>query len=267
MKRTIIVLTSLACAAAAPAHEFWIELSSYDAEPDEIVTSSFMLGQRLVGSPVPRDASHIDRFVMLGHDEQDVLGRDGSLVTGFIRGSTPGAEIVALETNPAEVTLGPTMFVDYLHDHALDSVIRQLQTRGGPAEQNHERFSRCAKSILRVGGQSTGFDRRAGLTFEITPVTDPFDPGAASVRFIVEFEGEPAADVLVFATPRLDPAHPLLGRTDSHGMVDLDTNVECVWLISALIMNAATSAEDVAAGAQWRSHWASLTFEAPPRAQ
>jgi len=71
------------------------------------------------------------------------------------------------------------------------------------------------------------------------------------------YENQPLAGALVVAVNRLRPSEKLSARSDRDGRVRFRLPRAGAWLIKAVHMVEAQSA----AGADWVSYWASLTFE------
>lgn len=265
-RRILTTLTLAIAATTATAHEFWIECSSARPALGELVQARLWLGERFRGEPVLRDASRYQRFTVTGPDgERDVPGRDASTLAGMVRCETPGTHMLALETEPTAIELSPGAFDAYLLEDGLAHIAEIREARGEQDETAHERYSRCAKALLAGAGDTDGFDRRAGLTLELTPLTDPDAPADQPMTILLEYHGEPLAGVMVTAAHTDTPNDLLSARTDEHGLVTLDLTDNGLWLVSGVHMTE----DDPAAGTdaseggptRWRSHWASLTFE------
>jgi uncharacterized GH25 family protein len=145
-------------------------------------------------------------------------------------------------------------FDRYLGEEGLER-IRGLRKAGeGPVR---EIYSRCAKSLLRVGDGSSGYDRALGLELELVPERDPYSlkPGEAlPVRLL--YRGEPLDGALVIALA--SPDSKVSART-AGGRASLVLDRPGRWLVKAVHMVPAPEGS----GAEWESLWASLTFELP----
>lgn len=253
MLRRWILLGLLAAPAAA--HDFWIEPSSFRPAPGERVAVRLRVGERLQGDPVPRNPERIERFAAVGQaGESEVAGIAGSDPAGWTSPAGPGLHWIVYDSSHARVELAGPRFDEYLAEEGLER-IRELRQGGeGPVR---EIYSRCAKSLLRVGEGSAGFDRALGLELELIPEKDPYGlkPGEAlPVRLL--YRGEPLDGALVAAMA--SPGSRVAART-SGGRVSLKLDRPGLWLVKAVHMVPATEGS----GAEWESLWASLTFELP----
>ncbi|MGB0713933.1 MAG: hypothetical protein ACPGUC_10285, partial [Gammaproteobacteria bacterium] len=73
------------------------------------------------------------------------------------------------------------------------------------------------------------------------------------VDLLLEFEGEPLADVLIIAYRRQAPMEKVSVRTDADGAARLELGAGGDWLITAVTISARARGR-----AQWLSHWAAV---------
>src|SRR4051812_44710852 len=140
---------------AALAHDFWIEPTTFAPQPGEIVAVKLRVGQDLMGDPVPRDPSLVDRFIVHdGSGDRPVIGRDGADPAGRPRVDANGLAIVGYQSNPSRVEMPAEKFNQYLKDEGLDRIPRQSATV-------REMFSRCAKSLVLSGPATPAQSDRA----------------------------------------------------------------------------------------------------------
>ncbi len=159
------------------------------------------------------------------------------------------------------MSLDARKFEDYLREEGLERIVAERARRGETEKPSRELFSRCAKALLFAGeGPVGGEDRALGFTLELLAEQDPYALRAGSelpVRLL--FEGKPLEGALVVAIPHGEPRESLSQRTDRSGRVRLRLPREGAWLVKAVHMVPAPADS----GADWRSLWASLTFEMP----
>lgn len=269
MKRNAaLVLAAWAASLSAFAHEFWIETSPPDPAAGAPVVMTLRVGERFAGERVGVTSSHAASLQALARANNEDLGRlvpDGSMLPS-LRLSFPrsGAHVLAYESHPSQVVLAADKFHAYLRDEGLDHVIRQREAAGTDASPGRERFRRSAKTLLRVGGRSDGASvRSAGQRLDITPLDDPLSGTAGdTIRFVLRFEGQPRAGVLVKAWHRQgEQVTVLRATTDVQGGFHFALPFAGRWMVSAVHMIAATDS----AGVDWDSFWGSVTFDVPAR--
>lgn len=247
---------------ALRAHDFWIEPSSFHPAPGERVGVRLRVGEHFKGDPVPRNEQRIERFVQVGAaGELPVQGVDGMDPAGYASFQAPGLHWIVYDSNHASVELQAPVFEKYLVEEGLEKVSRERARRGQDKAPVREIYSRCAKSLVRVGsGMGSGWDKPLGLALELVPEADPYalaPGGELPVRLL--YQGKPLAGALVAAFSKERPDAKVTARSDAEGRVRLRLAGPGVWLVKAVHM--VEPPQD--AGADWESLWASMTFEAP----
>ncbi len=253
--------------AALRAHDFWIEPSTFTPAAGQRVALRLRVGQELRGDPVPRDPSLLARFVAAGPaGDTPILGRAFSEPAGFLSAAISGLYVVAYDSRRSPLESDAVKFEKYLAEEGLEkiSALRARRKQSGAAVK--EVFSRCAKSLIPMGGGAgQGFDRVLGQRLELVPEANPyaFAPGGNGGELPVRllYEGKPLAGTLVVAMPRDRPAAKVSARSDAQGRVRLKLDGAGFWLVKAVHMISAPKDS----GAEWESFWASLTFEIPGR--
>ncbi len=260
--RGLALVLSLALSpAGALAHDFWIEPSSFHPARGDEVSFSLKVGQDFRGDPVPRDDRRILGFALLSAaGARPIPGAPAADPAGTARIENGGWTVVAYRSGRSPITLEAGKFEQYLADEGLDGVVAARRKRGESGKPGNEVFSRCAKALLSVGGDSSGFDRVVGLTLELVPERSPARvPAAHRLPVRLLYENRPLSGVLVVAMNRADPAAKVRVRTARDGRAVLPLDRGGVWLVKAVHMVPAPRET----GADWESLWASLTFEVP----
>ncbi len=244
---------------AAQAHDFWIEPTTFRPGRGETVAVGLRVGEQLVGDPVLRTDSLIERFVVRqGGRDVEIGGIEGADPAGWFVAGGEGA-VLAYESRPSPVELPAPRFEAYLRRYGLEWVSAARARDGERQEPGRERFSRCAKALLAGSRPSATASRPLGLRYEIVPVGDP--SFSASFRGRVLYEGEPVRGALVTAVRRGDPRVRLQTRSDAAGAFSFALPRPGVWMIASVLMREAP----FYSAADWESFWASLTFELRPR--
>jgi uncharacterized GH25 family protein len=255
---------ALACAAAGTAHDLWIEPSSFTPAPATRLAVRLRIGQLFQGDPFPRDAKLMVRFAVLGAaGESPIPGVPDTDPAGYLIAGPPGLYELVYTSNHASVTLDAAKFEKYLADEGLERISALRARRGLSGSPVREIFSRCAKSLIEVGGDpGSGYDRVLGLRLELIPGKNPYTlaPGQElPVRLL--YGGAPLANAQVAAISKDQPTKQVAARTDAQGRASLRLDRPGVWLVKAVHMIAAPAPS----GADWESIWASLTFALPAR--
>jgi uncharacterized GH25 family protein len=252
-----VAIGSFLVPAAASAHDFWIEPSTYRPAPLQRVTLRHRVGAHFLGDPVPRDEGLLVRFAAIADDgERRVPGVHGRDPAGLAQAPQTGTLVVAYESRGSVAELTPDKLALYAEEEGVAS---QLPAGWQGKAVMRDRFSRSVKSLLVVqDGGSAGFDRVAGLPLELVPLADPATLAAGgTLPLRLLWQGKPVAGIQVAALSRLDPAKPLLARTDGEGRVAFTLPRTGEWLVKAVkIVPAKDAAVD------FESVWTSLTFVA-----
>jgi len=242
------------------AHDMWIEPTTFSPASGQIVAVRLRVGQDLLGDPLPRDPTLINQFIFEdAAGRKPVIGRDGADPAGFLRVAMPGLLIVGYLSNPSAVELAADKFNQYLKDEGLDAIAALRARRNETSAKAHELFSRCAKSLVLSGSPSEAQgDRPLGFTLELVAERNPYAIRTGEELPVrLTYENRPLAGALVVAMNRLNPSEKLAARTGHDGRVRLRLPSGGMWLVKAVHMLPAPAGSN----AEWRSYWASLTFE------
>lgn len=264
--RPTTLFALLALSLPAAAHDFWIRPADFAPAPEKPMAVHLRVGDAAIGEPVARADKRIVRFVAVdAAGERAIVGRDGELPAGAVRMGATGVTTLGYHSTPAHLELPGAKFDAYLREEGLERVLADRRERGEGASPGRERYERCAKSLVRVGGAGRGGGELLGLPLEFAVLGDPYDTGAAELELELRFEGRPLAGVRVGVLALGDdgssaesPAAELVLESDAAGRVRVPR--EGRWLVAAVHMRRAAADED----ADWHSWWASMTFEGPP---
>jgi uncharacterized GH25 family protein len=258
-----ILLTAVSFAGAPLfAHDFWLEPSTFSPQAGQIVGVRLRVGQNLLGDPVPRDPALVNRFIFEdAAGQKPLIGRDGADPAGLLRVAGHGLLVIGYLSNPSRVELPAEKFNQYLKEEGLDAVAALRARRNQTGAAAHELFLRCAKSLVLSGPANRAqSDRQLGLTLELVAERNPYTIAAGEdLPVRLTYENVPLAGALVTAINRLNPSEKQTARTGADGRVRLRLRQGGMWLIKAVHMIAAPAGSN----ADWKSFWASLTFELP----
>lgn len=256
MKLPSLVLGCL-CVASLSAHECWLQPSTFTPAAGETSRLTLRIGLNFEGEVRPFRA---DRTAALLHfsaaGREDWTSRiDGrpELPLGF---GQPGTHVVAYDSRASLITLPAREFDDYLREEGLESVRAERARLGEAAKPGRERYLRCNKTIVSVGGRRDATaTQRTGQPLEIVPASDPTAGGA--VRFVVWLGGQPLAGAKIRAWHRQGGELKTLdGLTAADGSVQYTLVTPGEWMLSTVHMARLTGDAE----ADWESHWGNLTF-------
>lgn len=248
-------------AGGLAAHDLWIEPSGFTPPPGTRMAVRLRIGQLFQGDPFPRDPTLLVRFAVVGAGEEPIPGVPGTDPAGYLVTGRPGLYQLVYTSRHATVELEAAKFEKYLAEEGLETIAALRARRGQSAAPAREIYSRCAKSLIAVGGDpGSGVDRVLGLTLELVPERNPYTLRAGQelpVRLL--YGGAPLAGARVAALRKDQPSRQVAARTDAQGRVRLPLAGPGVWMIKAVHMIPAPPGS----GADWESFWASLTFALP----
>lgn len=258
----LALLTLLLASSALQAHDFWIEPSTFTPAAGQRVAVRLRVGEHFRGDPVPRNLERMERFAVLGDSgELPVEGVPNTDPAGHVSFKSPGLQLLVYDSDRALIELVGPKFEEYLKEEGLTGISALRAERGQSAAGAKEVYSRCAKTLVAVRGNSSGkHDRIAGLPLELVPEKNPYaltGGGELPVRLL--YQGKPLEDVLVIALQKGRAGEAASARTDWKGRVALRLDRPGAWLVKAVHMVPAPKET----GADWESFWASLTFEIP----
>jgi uncharacterized GH25 family protein len=252
----IAAIVGSALAAAASAHDFWIDPSALSAKVEEALTVGLRVGHREDPEVFRRNPERFERFAVIdSQGERDVVGQDGADPAGAMRTREAGASVIVYRGRRQAITLEAEKFESYLREEGLEAIIQKRRERGESKNPGREMFSRCAKAIVMVGDSSAGFDRRADLRLELTPQDDPTAVKAGGELHVrLTFEGKPVEGAQIRATgPSMKPS---ASKSNRDGLATVRIDQAGEWMFTAVHMIEAEAS--IASEADWESLWASL---------
>ncbi len=255
-------LLTLLLTSSLLGHDFWIRPSLFFVEPDTLVTVRLLVGDHLKGSPLRRDPSHIQHFVVHGPGgRQQIPGRDGTDPAGLLRPQQKGSYVIGYRSHRRRSVLPAERFQSYLEEEGLTHILELRTRRGQTDAEGVEAFSRCAKALL-VGGEAGPYleDRLLGFALELLAEKHPARLGPGRVLPVrILYQGHALAHHPVRAMWEEDPGVSLDVGTGEDGRALFELPRAGVWMVRAVHMVEAEEGLDF----DWESFWASLTFEIP----
>ena len=250
----------------ADAHDYWIEPSIFRLEPGGRVLFYLRVGENFSGQPAAFSMERTIRFQIDSSSRQiDVLPlqRDPA---GMARLEEGGLQVVSYENTSTYLELPAERFNAYLQAEGLESILRAREEAGASDEPGRESYSRCAKTLLWVeGGQSAAAGAGVhatpvGMPLELLPEDNPYGikaPATLTVKLL--YQGKPVAGALVMAMNKIAPQEVQRVQSGADGSAEFQLQRGGLWMVKAVHMVPGATAEPE----DWRSYWASLTFELP----
>lgn len=268
--RLAVALAMLAGVSAAPAaaHDFWIQPAAFCVDPGNAMPFTLQVGH---GPDRQRSAiplSRVTRFEATGPQgpAADIRGRlhlGQENADGGFAPAQAGTHVLALETDHrAESHLSADRFNAYLFDEGLTPALAWREHAGRSGADGSERYGRVAKALVQAGPAADGSPdhalRPSGLTLEIVPETDPYQPSRPlSLPFRVFYKGAPLAGALVKLTDLDDDARPRETRTtDSEGRVVFEVPRIGPWQLNVVWTRLLPADQE----SEFETTFSSLTF-------
>ncbi|ARU88821.1 hypothetical protein B9K09_12975 [Pseudomonas sp. M30-35] len=258
LRQGVAILAMLMLTPLAMAHEFWLVPHDAQTGLEQKVVFELRVGPTWPGVQTPRIDNLVNWFKAKdAQGEWKVAGRDRTLAVGNFTTRSPGATVVGMRTNSAHLELSASEFNQYLMEEGLTEVMKTRARFGLGDAPGRENFSRCAKSIILVDGQSQGYDNQIGLPLELIPQTDPLAL-RTDEPFVVQllFLGKPLPNTLIKAQLKAEPPIELSATSDAAGRVMFTLPQDGLWLFNAVHMEPSTEDDS-----DWESLWASLTVQ------
>jgi len=261
----LLLSALLGLTAPAAAHEFWIEPANFRPPAGKPVDVRLMVGQEFRGDTMIYLPEAFERFVTVNaRGTQNIPGLPGDDPAARLTPAEQGLLLVAYQSTRYSLDLDAPTFEKYLEKEGLDGIRAIRVQRGERDKPVHEVYSRCAKSLLAVGGRDDGLDatRPIGLRLEIVPQTPIYRlKRGQSLEVQLLYENRPLANAQVMAFSKKKLKTQLVQRTDADGRARFLLPHADIWMLSAVHMIPAPAD----AKADWESFWASLSFETDNR--
>ena len=209
---------ALCLATTCHAHEFWLQPQNFRPAVGEAAEIALLVGHAEQRQRSPIALRRIQRFAAVGPagkavDLRGALQSGGAQIDGMLAGS----HVLLLETDTrAQSHLPAERFNDHLHIERLTPALAERERRGQSGAEGSERYGRCAKTILQVGGNATAnATLPAGLALEIMPAVNPYArPDSLPVQVL--YRGKPLARATIKFTDLAHDEEPAEVRLSDH---------------------------------------------------
>lgn len=238
------------------AHDYWLEADKPHPLLQEKITLRLMFGENFAcGLEKPLQPDRIATFRLYGQTRKfsDLPIQPQTT----LEATKDGTLLVAMERSPGEISFGRAKFLEYTAQEG--NVI--TETDLPPTQKRvNETYARYLKTLVQVGSEPTKTATKTiGQTYEIIPLTNPFQNGLAELKVKVLFQGKPAVEVKVAAIQRLGGKLATISAiTDQKGKCVLPITQTGRWLIRSVKIVPDAHAEGEPAS--YHSYWSVLTF-------
>ena len=269
MKSLKIILSAIALMTSltVSAHEFWMWADPFFPKVGSDANITLNVGEYFKGDLIgfaTMNVAAVHRYSAGKVENLQERVLPNVILPGLeLTFAKAGTHMVSFDSYSSQIVLPADKFTAYLHDEGLDDIIRQREKSGNTALPGRERFWRCVKTLLRVGGISdTTHTVQTKQRIEIVPLNDPFSKNSRriGIDFQLLFDGKPLAAALVKAWHQGEGQTLMIRATSSiDGKVHLNLPVDGGWMLSVVHMIPATDSAEV----DWDSYWGNLSFALP----
>ncbi len=265
--KTFIATIALTTSLVAGAHEFWMWSDPFFPKAGTEANITLNVGEYFSGDLIGFATMNVAAVRRYSGGKVENL-QERVLPDTILPGLTlnfakAGTHMVIFDSHPSQIVLPADKFNAYLHDEGLDDIVREREKSGNAGTSGRERYWRCVKTLLRVGGKSDGTHAiQTKQRIEIIPLNDPFSKASqrAGLDFLLLFDGKPLGSALVKAWHKRDGQTLMIRATSSvDGKVHYDLPVDGGWMLSVVHMIPVTDSAEV----DWDSYWGNLSFSLP----
>jgi uncharacterized GH25 family protein len=270
MRKLPFVFIALAAAAAAPAHDLWMQPAAFWVPAGAGVPVTILIGH---GKDRENWGVRSDRILLLRSMGPDgkvnnlmrLIPPNSAVPTLTLRIAQPGTHLIAMQSNHAQSELPGPRFDEFLKEEGLTPAILHRQRTGANQKPGREVYSRRTKTLVQIGKldpkAGSPATKRLGLNLEIVPERDPYRLAAGQdLPVRVFFEGRPLQGALVKLTNLDADAKPVATKvTDQAGRARFDVPRKGKWLLNVVWIKQVSGVHN----ADYQTTFSSLTFGYP----
>ncbi len=252
-------------APVAVAHEFWIEPTQYQVEPQSTMEAFLRNGERFAGSTQSYYKGSTNRFELFSHgDVETITPRLGDNPALALEARRDGLHVVVHQSPVSTLTYNKWEKFQRFADHKdFKDVLARHQARRLSEQQFIEAYSRYSKSLIAVG-DGAGSDQKSGLEIELVALQNPYTGDISEGMKVAGYyqeEVRPDAQIELFEKTPDGDVMISLHRTDNQGIVILPVKSKHSYLVDMVVLREPSKALAKEKNVVWETLWASLTFE------
>ena len=249
----------------------FLKLTSFYLAPDQKFTvllynGTFDKSENVITRDRVLDFSVVGPMEQRAQQDASQWRDSGTTTLLDIKTGEPGTYVVGVSTKARTIELTARDFNDYLLDDGVLDMLADRKREGTLDEDAVELYAKHVKAVIQVGDRRTdAFKVKLGYPIEIVPMQNPYLLSAGDTLDVqVLFRGKPLADELVYAgyaglhghSDSGEHADAVNARTDRNGIARIPLEQAGHWFVRLIHMEKAG-----ADGIDYRSNWATLTFE------
>ena len=264
MKKILFTIFIFAVAAAALAHEFWLQPQQFIFNKGETASIRFNAGENFTGENWTGNKSRVQTLI---HYLPSGKRADVSALLSDNKGDSlqlplqeEGTHMVVFNSVNSFINLEPEKFNEYLKEDGLNNAAKYRKQHNEENINGKEYYQRSVKTLLQVGNIKTNkILEKTVLPLDIVPSKNIYAAtDKTKMKFTVFFKQEPLPNTSVRVW-RNYPGQALITKkftTNRKGQITADISLPGQWMVSCVHMERNTADTT----ADWQSYWASVTF-------
>ena len=269
MKKKILI-TSLAIAAVLPlfynalAHDYWLSPKRFAVARGDTLIVNLLVGDKLnpeIERPLQKEMTKSFTLIT-SNGTIDLLPEipDSTLPVFTRKLDFEGLALVSMERDFWNTKMTDEQFSRSLEHEEMHDII-ELREKIGHKEEEHKRYDRSIKALIKVGDKMDGelYKKALGHKVELILLQNPFTlKSGDSIEVQVLDRGKPLANKLVKALN--GDGEKLLSQqkayTNENGIASFTVDEKGFWVIRLSHLWRCTECEDV----DWENHYSTYSF-------
>jgi uncharacterized GH25 family protein len=259
----LVVVLLLAAVTSALAHDTWLMPARFAASVGSTLGLDITSGDSFPGVDAAIEASRIGRAQLRLGGSTTMLGLPVAQAHSSrfsVKLARAGIGTLAVDLLPRTLELRDSLIAEYMEDITASAEVRARWASRPTATKWKERYTKHAKTFIRVGdaGGDTSYRVPVGMDLEIVPLNDPTALHVGdTLAVLVLSRGRPATSLSV-GLDRAGKANVMVRETDGSGRAVFALDRAGRWLLHATELRPASQPD-----LEWESDFATVTVEAP----